>query len=206
MQSSITTYFPANKTNKLPSVNYSELSVNELKVLCKKYGLRGYSKLTKKDLVKILSNSQHISTSFELDIKPSVKQCKSNILNHLITNKKIILLQTIKTLPNDITVTYHPTTRFVFKEEEVSKYNKNFVVIGYLTDDLTVISLTKEMLYTCHEWNFDYCLPENISDKQECETRLNDDELDKLLMSSKDVNDDFDDDDDFIPNYDEILI
>lgn len=209
MQASITKYFPNSDTQitNQPVIKYCDLSVNELKVLCKKNGIRGYSKLVKKNLIEILTKTVTTIDSFELDIKkPTQKHCNSNILNHLVSNKRLILLQNVKTSVGNV-VTYHPTTRFIFQEDDISKTNKQFTVIGYLSDTLEVLSLTKDMIITCNDWNFDYCLPENISNKRDCETKLNDDELDKLLSANYHTHDDADDDDDdFIPNYDEILI
>jgi hypothetical protein len=62
----------------------------------------------------------------------------------------------------------------------------------------------------CKELNFEYIIPENISEKDD-ETTFENDELNDITskinnMDADCVDDDYDEEYDDIPNYDEILI
>lgn len=194
--------------------NYNAYTGTELKLICKKEGIKGYSKLKKDELVKLLStgtfatnNNNSIKKYFEFDqtIKSSgTKRGSKKVLQYLVNSKKIVLLQRIKDATGHVVI-YHPTTRFVFNEEDLKRgQSQRFSVIGYLSDDLRVTSLTKELIYNCKEWNFEYHLPENISTVDPTkDDNLEDDELDRLLYKT-DINDDDDEEDDVYPNYEDL--
>ena len=66
------------------------------------------------------------------------------------------------------------------------------------------------MIDTCKEWKFEYTLPENMSakldqaDDKDGSTFSENDELDVLLKEA--LGDDDLDDDEHIPNYDELFV
>lgn len=213
MQASITKYM-----NNLPKScaksSYSSLTMNELKLLCKKNGLTGYSRLKKDELVTFLDKNSGVGlvTCFELkkDVKKgnktndnskSKRNHPSKILQYLVNTKQIILLQRIKDAKSNI-ILYHPTTNLVFNEIELKKTN-NYIVVGYLTQNLEVLPITKDMINVCKQWNFEYILPENISTiDPNKEHKLEDNELDNILYKTGIIDDD--DDVEVIPNYDDL--
>jgi hypothetical protein len=207
MQASITKYMTAPpKSSTKP--NYSSLTASELKLLCKKNGIKGYSKLKKDELLKTLNNysGTGLATCFELKNNDSTKTSKKGhkkILQHLLNSKQIILLQRIKTASSNV-VLYHPTTTLVFNEVELKK-NHVYIVTGYLTPELKVLPITKDLISVCKEWKFEYELPENISTIDPTrEHKLEDDELDNILYKTG-INDDEEDEfDEIIPNYDDL--
>jgi len=209
MQASITKYMTAPpKSSTKP--NYSSLTASELKLLCKKNGIKGYSKLKKDELLKTLNNynGTGLATCFELKNNTSTtittsksKKGPKKILQHLVNSKQIILLQRIKTASSNV-VLYHPTTTLVFNEVELKK-NHVYIVTGYLTPDLKVLPITKDLINICKEWKFEYDLPENISTIDPTrEHKLEDDELDNILYKTgiEDEEDDFE----VIPDYDDL--
>lgn len=202
MQASITKYMTTPpKSDAKP--NYSSLTLSELKLLCKKNGIKGYSKLKKDEILKKLSGTG-LATCFELKQNNThgLKKDTKRILQHLLNSKQIILLQRIKTSSSNV-VLYHPTTNFVFNEVELKK-NHGYIVIGYLTPDLNVLPLTKELIHVCKEWKFEYELPENISTVDPTrEHKLEDDELDNILYKTG-IEDDDDEFDEVYPNYDDL--
>ncbi len=213
MQASITKYMTT-PPKSCTKPNYSSLTLSELKLLCKKNGIKGYSKLKKDELLKMLQNynGTGLATCFELQgtstttttTKTHSKKNHRKILHHLLNSKQIILLQRIKTASSNV-VLYHPTTNLVFNEVELKK-NHVYIVIGYLTPDLKVLQLTKDLINVCKEWNFEYSLPENISTVDPTrEHKLDDDELDNILYKTGICDDDEDDVfDEIIPNYDDL--
>jgi predicted nucleic acid-binding protein len=132
------------------------------------------------------------------------KKSPYKVLNKLVENKKLILLQKIKD-KNDNLILYHTDTLLVFANFEEKKID-NYIAIGYLNELHQVTQLTKEHVYLCKEWNFDYILPENLANQDD--NSFQNDELDELVnkyTAKSDVEDD-DDDNDNLPNYEEILI
>lgn len=203
MQASITKYMTT--TPKFcTKPNYSSLTLSELKLLCKKNGIKGYSKLKKDELLKILENyngSTGLATCFELKTTSSKKGHKK-ILQHLVNSKQIILLQRIRTASSNV-VLYHPTTTLVFDEIELKKKHV-YIVTGYLTPELKVLPITKDLIDVCKEWKFEYELPENISTIDPTrDNKLEDDELDNILYKTG-IEDDDDEFDEVIPNYDDL--
>lgn len=192
------------------------LTLPELKLLCKKHGIKGYSKLAKNDLIYTIHKHQLATTTItdkfftnKTSSKPETKKSKSktkqNILSKLIDSKQLVLLEHVSI--SGTSVIFHSSTRFVFDFNEVSKV---YTAIGYLTDDMRVIPLSKSMIDTCKEWRFEYTLPENMSAKvdqtenEDGSTFNENDELDVLLKEALDL--DNDDDDEYIPNYDELFV
>lgn len=209
MQASITKYM-TNPSKSYAKPNYSSLTLSELKLLCKKNGIKGYSKLKKDELLKTLENynGTGLATCFELKqnstnvFKINTKKEPKKILQHLLNSKHIILLQRIKTASSNV-VLYHPTTNLVFNEIELKK-NHIYVVIGCLSPDLKLQPLTKDLIRVCKEWKFDYELPENISTLDPTsEHKLEDNELDNILYKTG-IEDDDDEFDEIYPNYDEL--
>ena len=206
MQASITKYM-TNPPNPEKKSMYSSLTTNELKLMCKKNGIKGYSKLKKDEIVKLLDKNggTGLATCFELKqtVKnPNTKKKSKKVLEHLVNSKQIILLQRIKNAKSNV-ILYHPTTNLVFNETEVKK-SHHFVVTGYLTNDLNVLPITKDIIEICKEWKFDYILPENISTVDPTrEHKLEDDELDNILYKTG-IEDDDDLEDEVYPNYDDL--
>lgn len=205
MQASITKYMTT-PPKSCTKPNYSSLTLSELKLLCKKNGIKGYSKLKKDELLKTLQNynGTGLATCFELkSTKTNSKKDPKKILQHLLNSKQVILLQRIKTATSNV-VLYHPTTTLVFNEIELKK-NHVYIVTGYLTHDLKVLQLTKDLINVCKEWNFEYDLPENISTVDPTrEHKLEDDELDNILYKTGICDDDDDEFDEMYPNYDDL--
>jgi Rho termination factor, N-terminal domain len=206
MQASITKYM-SNPQQIIPKSTYSALNLHELKLLCKKNNLKGYSKMRKDEIVNLLNkNGTGLLNCFELKTtikNTNVKKQPYKVLDYLVNSKQIVLLQRIKTKSSNVVV-YHPTTRFVFNEEVVKKNQQKFNVIGYLTEDLNVLPITKDMISMCKEWKFDYTLPENISTIEiGREDKLEDYELDNILYKTGTYNYDEDEEEDY-PNYDEL--
>jgi len=206
MQASITKYMSIPPKLDLKP-NYSSLNLNELKSMCKKREIKGYSRLNKGEIVKLLEkDGTGLANCFELKqtVKnPNVKRGPKKILTHLVNSKQIILLQRIKNASSNV-ILYHPTTNFVFNESEVKK-DHSFTVVGYLAQDLHILPLTKDMIHTCKEWKFDYILPENISYVDPTrELKLEDTELDDLLYKTG-IEDEYDElEDEIYPNYDDM--
>jgi hypothetical protein len=206
MQASITKYMSIPPKLDLKP-NYSSLNLNELKSMCKKREIKGYSRLNKGDLVKLLEkDGTGLADCFEVKqtVKnPNTKRGSKKILTHLVNSRQIVLLQRIKNALSNV-ILYHPTTNFVFNESSVKK-DVSFTVIGYLTQDLNVLPLTKDMIHTCKAWNFDYILPENISYIDPTrELNLEDQELDDLLYKTGMHNEDDELEDEMYPNYNDM--
>lgn len=208
MQASITKYM-SNPPYVTPKSSYAALNVHELKMLCKKNNVKGYSKMRKDEIVNLLNkNGTGLLNCFELKTtikNTNVKKQPYKVLDYLVNSKQIVLLQRIKTKSLNVVV-YHPTTRFVFNEEIVKKGQQKFNVIGYLTEELTVSPITKDMINVCKEWKFDYTLPENISTIEiGKEDKLEDYELDNILYKTGILDDDDDgDEEEDYPNYEEL--
>lgn len=187
--------------------SYDAMTVKELKLLCKKYDIKGCSSMTKS---KLVSHLNHVLKSSEegddLNIKPSysyIKKTPHKILNTLIENKKLILLQKFKDKSGNW-ILYHVDTLLVFANMS-DKKTDNYIAIGYLNEQHQVYPLTKDHIYICKEWNFDYILPENLS-LTEADTFQNS-ELQDIIENVNNIIDDLDneDDEEFIPNYDDVF-
>lgn len=207
MQASITKYM-SNPPQVMPKTTYAALNLHELKMICKKNNLKGYSKMRKDEIVNLLNKSgTGLLNCFELKTtikNTNVKKQPYKVLDYLVNSKQIVLLQRIKTKSSNVVV-YHPTTKFVFNEEVAKRgqSSSKFNVIGYLTEDLNVLPITKDMINLCKEWKFDYTLPENISTIEiGKEDKLEDYELDNILYKTG-IDDDEEDEEDY-PNYDEL--
>lgn len=216
MQASITKYM-SNPPQVTPKSSYAALNLHELKMLCKKNNLKGYSKMRKDEIVNLLNkNGTGLLNCFELKTtikNTNIKKQPYKVLDYLVNSKQIVLLQRIKTKSLHVVV-YHPTTRFVFNEEIVKKSQQKFKVIGYLTDELNVLPITKDMINVCKEWKFDYTMPENISTIEiGREDKLEDYELDNILYKTgihthvheedEYEEDEYDEED--YPNYEELF-
>ncbi len=183
---------------------YDSMTLRDLRSLCKKHNVKGNYKMSKSELVlklKEIDGSESDDGSYSYTI--NVKKSPYKILNKLVENKKLILLQKIKDKNNNL-ILYHADTLLVFANFEEKKMD-NYTVIGYLNELHQVTQLTKEHVYLCKEWNFDYILPENLANQDD--NSFQNDELDELVnFTSKSDVEDCDDDNDNLPNYDEILI
>lgn len=178
---------------------YDFMTLRDLRSLCKKHNVKGNYKMSKSELVlklKKIDGSESDDTSYINNFKKS----SYKVLNSLVENKKLILLQKIKDKNNNL-ILYHVDTLLVFANFEEKKID-NYTVIGYLNELHQVTQLTKEHVYLCKEWNFDYILPENLANLDD--NSFQNDELDELVnnyTSNSDI-----EDDDNLPNYHEILI
>lgn len=189
---------------------YSCLTVNELKAICKKREIKGHYKLNKSELVSKLLELDNYSLKQidDFEFQPIIKKSKYKILNKLIESKKLIILSKIKDINGNF-ILHNADTGFVFLNTEERKNKpENYIVIGFLDSKLHVLPLTKEQILICKEWNFDYNMPENISEKDD-ETFEND-ELNYItakINNQDTINEDDDEHDyDDIPNYEELLI
>lgn len=175
------------------------MTVRDLHSLCKKYNVKGHYKMSKSELVSILVEIDSDDSSFLHPLKK-----KQKVLNQLVENKKLILLQKIKDKDGNF-ILYHTDTLLVFSNFQEKRVD-NYIVIGYLNETHQVVPLTKEHIYLCKEWNFNYILPENLSNIED-DSFQNDelDELMKLESNNNNAGDSDDDEDEFLPNYDDIL-
>lgn len=199
-------------TDTMSKIDYNNLTVPELRSMCKKRDMKGLSKLKKLELVTILlqSDNKHGGGSSGGDdgddgeFQPIIKKTRFKILNKLMESKKLIILTKTKD-SRGMQILYNSDTNFVFVNIEDRKNKpEHHIVVGVLVlPEMTILPLTKEHVLLCRELNFEYTLPENISEKDN-ET-FESDELLSAIKKCGHSNDD-DDDDDTIPNYDELLI
>ena len=117
-------------------------------------------------------------------------------------SKKLIILTKTKD-SHGMQILYNSDTNFVFVNIEDRKNKpEHHIVVGVLVlPEMTILPLTKQHILQCRELNFEYTLPENISEKDDEKF-----ESDELLSAIKMMCGGEDDDDDTIPNYDELLI
>lgn len=221
-------------TNSMQSC-IETLSVPELRALCKKHGITGYSKLAKSDLIFTLHKHRATTTLITdkflttrhtkpppeiIKKQPKRRRTVATILESLDDRRPRVRLET--TQVGNLRVPYHPPTRFVF---EFSDALKTFVVLGRLDDDGTrITALTKPLIDVCSDWGFGFVMPENLSSTTKPDRCSSDtavatldptNSLDALILSAlgvavevvaqHDDDDDDDDDGDVIPDYDEIL-
>lgn len=189
----------------MSKIKYNGVTVVELRALCKKRDIKGHYKMNKQELISALLESDNCAIKHCVDdseFQPVIKKTKYKILNKLIESKKLIILSKIKDSDGK-QILYDTNTHFVFTNIEDRKNKpENYIVIGFLTPELRVIQLTKNQILLCKEYNYEYHLPENISEKNDDENFEND-EL--LSITNKFENCD-DDEDENIPNYSELLI
>lgn len=197
-----------NFTDTMSKIDYNNLTVPELRSMCKKRDMKGLSKLKKLELVTLLlqSDNKHCSGGGDDgddgdEFQPIIKKTRFKILNKLIESKKLIVLTKTKD-SRGMQILYNSDTNFVFVNIEDRKNKpEHHIVVGVLVlPELTIQPLTKQHILMCRELNFDYNLPENISEKDD-EKFESDELLSAIKMRAHD-----DDEDDTIPNYDELLI
>ena len=140
----------ANDYNQSSMPRMEMLTLPELKLICKKHGIKGYSKLAKNDLIYTIHKHQLATTTItdkfftaksqlpqtQTQTKKSKSKLKQNILSKLIDNKQLVLLEHVSI--SDQNIIFHSSTRFVFDFNEVSKV---YTAVGYLTDDMRVTPL-----------------------------------------------------------------
>lgn len=194
-------------TYTMSKIDYNNLTVPELRSMCKKRDLKGLSKLKKLELVTLLlqSDNKHCDgggdDGDDGEFQPIIKKTRFKILNQLMESKKLIILTKTKD-SHGMQILYNSDTNFVFVNIEDRKNKpEHHIVVGVLTPDLNILPLTKQHILQCRELNFEYTLPENISEKDDEKF-----ESDELLSAIKMMCGGDDDDDDTIPNYDELLI
>jgi hypothetical protein len=178
--------------------DYDTMKLADLKLLAKKHDIKRYSTMKKGELVSLLKT--HLGKNIDGDeFTIHFKKSPFKILNQLIENKKLIVLQKCRD-KNGEWILYHPDTLIVFVNVDVKK-SDHYIAVGYLNESIT-LPLTKDHVYLCKEWNFDYALPENLTtndidsfqniELEEIVNKVNGDEED-------------DDEDEYLPNYEEIL-
>lgn len=185
--------------------NYDTMTVKDLKLLCKKYDVKGYSTMKKSQLVSQLNScagKKLESEDGEHDFTIHFKKSPYKILNQLVENKKLIVLQKFRDKGGNW-VLYHVDTLLVFTNLDEKK-SDSYIAIGYLNELRQIFPLTKEHVYICKEWNFDYALPENLS-SNEIDSFQNI-ELEEIVNNVNKMEDyDDDEEDEYLPNYDELL-
>ncbi len=199
-----------NFPDTMSKIDYNNLTVLELRSMCKKRDIKGLSKLKKLELVTVLlqSDNKHGcggggDDGDDGEFQPIIKKTRFKILNQLMESKKLIILTKTKD-SRGMQILYNSDTNFVFVNIEDRKNKpEHHIVVGVLTPDLNILPLTKQHILQCRELNFEYTLPENISEKDD--EKFESDELLSAIKKCAHSNDD-DDDDDTIPNYDELLI
>lgn len=178
---------------------YDTMKLADLKLLAKKHNIKRYSTMKKGELVSHLKSQLGKNIDGD-EFTIHFKKSPYKILNQLIENKKLIILQKCKDKTGNW-ILYHPDTLIVFVNVDMKK-SDHYIAVGYLNESI-VLPLTKEHVYTCKDWNFDYALPENLT-TNDIDSFQNM-ELEEIVNKVNIDDDDDEEEDEYLPNYDDLF-
>lgn len=180
-------------------------TVEQLRKICKERGLKGYSRMNKNELLRLLKqNGSGSVTPITLNVSPQSKKKQKKQPPVLVTDKITIELRKLdsKTLVDD-------TTGFVFISNAQGKL---FEAIGRINNsDNTVIPLSCIDIDECKEKGILYRLPLALKTQMKFAKleELDENDLDeyerKYIIGDDDIDEDVDGADDPVPDWSAVV-
>lgn len=156
----------------------------ELQALCRQRGVKCTG--TKAELIGYLLGKESSATpkkAVAVAKKASAKKTKAKVAETPVAKKLTAKVPTVAIRRNQFNNHEHPESSLIFDK-------KSKKVIGKQNDDGTIEDLTSEDIDLCHQYKFEYTLPDNLDKKARLEDvqvdeldELDDEEEDEVLES-----------------------